>query len=117
MNSMGLFGEFSFQEKVKKPLTLIQMAEVRFGSDDELMHEIRLYLKSCRERRMLPTRVSWEIQLDILQKLPDAQRVESVHNSIVKGYRQIAFINDNKVTNNISNERIKNTEVIVKEGF
>ena len=44
---MGLFGEFSFQEKVKKPLTLIQMAEVRFGSDDELMREIRLYLKSC----------------------------------------------------------------------
>ena len=117
VRNMGLFGEFSFQEKVKKPLTLIQMAEVRFGSDDELMREIRLYLKSCRERRMLPTRVSWEIQLDILQKLPDAQRVESVHNSIVKGYRQIAFINDNKVTNNISNERIKNTEVIVKEGF
>lgn len=31
--------------------------------------------------------------------------------------RQIAFVNDNKMTNNISNERIKNTEVIVKEGF
>ena len=60
VRNMGLFGEFSFQEKVKKPLTLIQMAEVRFGSDDELMHEIRLYLKSCRERRMLPTRVSWK---------------------------------------------------------
>lgn len=116
---MGLFGKFSFQEKSSdnKPLTLIEMAEVRFGSDYELMQEIRLYLKSCREKRMLPSRVSWEIQLDILQKLPDAERVESVHNSIVKGYRQIAFVNDNKTTNNISNERIKNTEVIVKEGF
>ena len=36
---MGLGGEFSFEEKVKKPLTLVEMAEVRFGSDDELMRE------------------------------------------------------------------------------
>lgn len=116
---MGLFGKFSFQEKSSdnKPLTLIEMAEVRFGSDYELMQEIRLYLKSCREKRMLPSRVSWEIQLDILQRLPDVQRVESVHNSVVKGYRQIAFIDNSKVENNISNERIRNTEVIVKEGF
>lgn len=114
---MGLFGTFSFQEKKKeKPLTLIQMAESMFGSDTELMHEIQLFLKSCRERQMLPSRIAWQMQLDILQSIPEPRQVEVVHNSVIKGYRQMAYA-DSTTNEKVTNERLRKNEVIVKEGF
>lgn len=115
---MGLFGTFSFQEKKKeKPITLVQMAEQIFGSDKELMDEIHLFLSSCRERHLLPSRTAWQMQLDILQSVPEAQQAEMVHNSVIKGYRQMAYANEVTDNNEVTNKRIRKNEVIVKEGF
>ena len=108
---MGLFGEFSTNRpKKNKNPTLFEMAKERFD-DIELLEEINLFLKSCREKRLMPSRISWEMQLEILEQIAEDKRVEKVHNSILKGYRQIAYADNTKEVKKVS---VGN---IIKEGF
>ena len=78
------------KQQKHKP-SLLEMAEKEFLGDDVLIEEIKKYLLSRRASRNYPTRVSWEMQLKLLKKIPEQQRVQSVRRSTLNGYRQIAF--------------------------
>lgn len=111
---MGLFGNFSFNEPPKKEPTLIQMAKNLFGTDTKLMLEIENYLASRRQQHNMPTKISWKMQLEILQEIPEQDRANEVRNCTIKGYRQIAYKKD-KVQQNVS--RAKKEIHIVNQGF
>lgn len=93
---MGLFGDFTITETRKrvKP-TLIDMAVSRFSDDRQLIEEIKLYLRSRKEQRNMPSKVSWEMQLTLLEKVPMQKRANQVHTATIRGWRQIAY-EDNK---------------------
>ena len=78
-------------KKVKSKESLFEMAEKRFFGDKELLSEIDKYLKSRKAQKNYPTRVSWEMQLKLLKKIPEQQRAQSVRRSTLNGYRQIAY--------------------------
>ena len=117
---MGLFGNYSFNEKPKKEPNLLQMAELMFGKDNVLMGEIKNYLASRRQQHNLPTRISWKMQLEILQDIPENERANQVRNCTIKGYRQMAYKNNKNNKNNISTQneyRTKKEIHIVNQGF
>lgn len=78
-------------EKPKSKESLFEMAEKKFFGEEELLSEINKYLKSRKAQKNYPTRVSWEMQLELLKKLPKQFRASSVRRSTLNGYRQIAF--------------------------
>lgn len=78
-------------KKAKSKESLFEMAEKKFFGDKELLSEIDKYLKSRKAQKNYPTRVSWDMQLELLKKLPKQFRVNSVRRSTLNGYRQIAF--------------------------
>lgn len=78
-------------KKTNSKESLLEMAEKEFLGDDALIEEIKKYLLSRRASRNYPTRVSWEMQLKLLKKIPEQQRVQSVRRSTLNGYRQIAY--------------------------
>lgn len=78
-------------KKAKSKESLFEMAEKKFFGDKELLSEIDKYLKSRKAQKNYPTRVSWEMQLELLKKLPKQFRASSVRRSTLNGYRQIAF--------------------------
>ena len=78
------------------------MAEKKFFGEEELLSEIDNYLKSKKKKKNYPTRVSWEMQLELLKKLPKQFRASSVRRSTLNGYRQIAF-DTNSYTSNTYN--------------
>ena len=78
-------------KKTKAKETLFEMAEKKFFGDKDLLSEIDKYLKSRKAQKNYPTRVSWEMQLELLKKLPKQFRASSVRRSTLNGYRQIAF--------------------------
>ena len=78
-------------KKTKSKESLFEMAEKKFFGDKELLSEIDKYLKSRKAQKNYPTRVSWEMQLELLKKLPKQFRASSVRRSTLNGYRQIAF--------------------------
>ena len=78
-------------KKTKSKESLFEMAEKKFFGDKELLSEINKYLKSRKSQKNYPTRVSWEMQLELLKKLPKQFRASSVRRSTLNGYRQIAF--------------------------
>ena len=78
-------------KKVKSKESLFEMAEKKFFGEEELLTEIAKYLKSRKAQKNYPTRVSWEMQLELLKKLPKQFRASSVRRSTLNGYRQIAF--------------------------
>ena len=78
------------------------MAEKKFFGEEELLSEIDKYLKSSKAQKNYPTRVSWEMQLELLKKLPKQFRASSVRRSTLNGYRQIAF-DTNSYTSNTYN--------------
>ena len=81
----------SDNKKAKSKESLFEMAEKKFFGDKELLTEIDKYLKSRKAQKNYPTRVSWEMQLELLKKLPKQFRASSVRRSTLNGYRQIAF--------------------------
>ena len=81
----------SDNKKTKSKESLFEMAEKKFFGDKELLTEIDKYLKSRKAQKNYPTRVSWEMQLELLKKLPKQFRASSVRRSTLNGYRQIAF--------------------------
>lgn len=90
-------------KKSKSKESLFEMAEKKFFGDDELLSEIDKYLKSRKAQKNYPTRVSWEMQLELLKKLPKQFRVGSVRRSTLNGYRQIAFDTTSSYTSNTYN--------------
>lgn len=93
----------SDNKKVKSKESLFEMAEKKFFGDKELLSEIDKYLKSRKAQKNYPTRVSWEMQLELLKKLPKQFRVNSVRRSTLNGYRQIAFDTTSSYTSNTYN--------------
>lgn len=90
-------------KKSKSKESLFEMAEKKFFGDKELLSEIDKYLKSRKAQKNYPTRVSWEMQLELLKKLPKQFRVNSVRRSTLNGYRQIAFDTTSSYTSNTYN--------------
>lgn len=92
----------------KKPKeTLLDLARLKFSGDTALIDEIANYLKSRRQQRNYPSRVSWIAQLELLEKVPPSKRARQVHISTLRGYRQIAFVEEASVKaskNNICEE-------------
>lgn len=93
----------SDNKKAKSKESLFEMAEKKFFGDKELLTEIDKYLKSRKAQRNYPTRVSWEMQLELLKKLPKQFRASSVRRSTLNGYRQIAFDTNSSYTSNTYN--------------
>ena len=90
-------------KKTKSKESLFEMAEKKFFGDKELLSEINKYLKSRKSQKNYPTRVSWEMQLELLKKLPKQFRASSVRRSTLNGYRQIAFDTTSSYTSNTYN--------------
>lgn len=90
-------------KKTKSKESLFEMAEKKFFGDKELLSEIDKYLKSRKAQKNYPTRVSWEMQLELLKKLPKQFRASSVRRSTLNGYRQIAFDTTSSYTTNTYN--------------
>lgn len=90
-------------KKVKSKESLFEMAEKKFFGEEELLTEIDKYLKSRKAQKNYPTRVSWEMQLELLKKLPKQFRASSVRRSTLNGYRQIAFDTTSSYTTNAYN--------------
>ena len=90
-------------KKTKSKESLFEMAEKKFFGDKELLSEIDKYLKSRKAQKNYPTRVSWEMQLELLKKLPKQFRASSVRRSTLNGYRQIAFDTTYSYTSNTYN--------------
>lgn len=93
----------SDNKKTKSKESLFEMAEKKFFGDKELLTEIDKYLKSRKAQKNYPTRVSWEMQLELLKKLPKQFRASSVRRSTLNGYRQIAFDTTSSYTSNTYN--------------
>lgn len=81
----------SSNEKKKKEPTLIELAEERFGKDRNLIMHLKTFLSSCAQKRQLPTRLAWSMQLQLLEKFPEEERAKQVTTSIMRGYRAIAY--------------------------
>ena len=90
-------------KKQKSKESLFEMAEKKFFGEEELLSEINKYLKSRKAQKNYPTRVSWEMQLELLKKLPKQFRASSVRRSTLNGYRQIAFDTTSSYTSNTYN--------------
>ena len=90
-------------KKTKSKESLFEIAEKKFFGDKELLSEIDKYLKSRKAQKNYPTRVSWEMQLELLKKLPKQFRANSVRRSTLNGYRQIAFDTTSSYTSNTYN--------------
>ena len=90
-------------KKTKSKESLFEMAEKKFFGEEELLSEINKYLKSRKAQKNYPTRVSWEMQLELLKKLPKQFRASSVRRSTLNGYRQIAFDTTSSYTSNTYN--------------
>lgn len=90
-------------KKTKSKESLFEMAEKKFFGEEELLSEIDKYLKSRKAQKNYPTRVSWEMQLELLKNLPKQFRVNSVRRSTLNGYRQIAFDTTSSYTSNTYN--------------
>ena len=90
-------------KKSKSKESLFEMAEKKFFGEEELLSEIDKYLKSRKAQKNYPTRVSWEMQLELLKKLPKQFRASSVRRSTLNGYRQIAFDTTSSYTSNTYN--------------
>lgn len=86
---MGLFGNFETINK-KPKLSIYDMAESYFD-DEDLLGMLKKYLMSRKEQRNLPSKISWETQLQWLLKVPVDKRVNQVETAIVRGWRQVAF--------------------------
>lgn len=106
---MALF-DIPKTEKPKKDLTMLQIAESKFGDDLSLMEEIRKFLKVCRQKRFFPTKTSFIEQCEILEKLPKQERIKAVHRSVVNGYRQMAY-NNKKEESNLTRKKADSSKI------
>ena len=109
---MALFGDIKPKES-KKREKLIDISKRILGTEDkELLTELTLYLKSRKQQHNLPSKVSWEMQMNLLRNYPQSKRVSSVHIATLRGYRQVAYV-DKQPSRNTGSSSYK----IVNEGF
>ena len=109
---MALFGDIK-QKEPKKHEKLIDISKRILGTEDkELLTELTLYLKSRKQQHNLPSKVSWEMQMNLLKNYPQSKRVSSVHIATLRGYRQVAYA-DKQPSRNTGSNNYK----IVNEGF
>lgn len=87
---MGLFDIEIEEQPKKKPKKLIDTAKEYF-SDKELLHELQMYLESRRQSHNYPSRISWEMQLKLLQEIPQTQQIQKVRKATLCGYRSIVY--------------------------
>ena len=115
---MALFSiDNEVTQKQSKKLSLIDMAKAKFNDDTSLIDEISKYLQFRRQSRNYPTRISWDMQLSLLEKVPRNERVNCVHRSTVCGYRSIVFENNVNVSNSVTRTHINDSTNIVNKGF
>lgn len=109
---MALFGDIKPKEP-KKREKLIDISKRILGTEDkEVLTELTLYLKSRKQQHNLPSKVSWEMQMNLLKNYPQSKRVSSVHTATLRGYRQVAYA-DKHPSRNTGSSSYK----IVNEGF
>lgn len=109
---MALF-ETAQPPQQKKREKLIDISKRVIGADNkELLKELELYLKSRRQLHCYPSKVSWEMQMNLLKEYPDDAMIESVHNATLRGYRQVVFADKKQP----SRGRVGQHD-IVSEGF
>ena len=100
------------QEKPKKDLTLLEIAESKFGDDKALMKEIQEFLRVCRQKRFYPTKISWIAQCELLEKIPKVERVQMVHRSVMCGYRQMAYEqNNNRPQESVTRKKVDKNKI------
>ena len=100
------------QEKINDKLTLLEIAESKFGDDKSLMKEIKEFLRVCRQKRFYPTKISWLAQCELLEKVPKVERVQMVHRSVMCGYRQMAYErNENKPQETVSRKKVDKNKI------
>lgn len=106
---------FDSNEKKRKEPTLIELAEEKFGKDRNLILHLQTFLNSCTQKRQLPTRLAWSMQLQLLEKFPEEERAAQVVASIRNGYRAIAYEGNLKKytrTDKISHEKEDEKNII-----
>ena len=100
---MGLFSipkkPNNSSNKQKESLT--EMVDKVFD-DMNLRNELRTYLKSRREVKNVPSKKSWKVQLELLEKVPEQNRIAQVHNATIRGWRAVAFSNTYSKSSNKS---------------
>ena len=100
------------KEKPKDKLTLLEIAEEKFGDDIALMKEIEDFLKVCRQKRFYPTKISWIAQCELLEKIPKIDRVQMVHRSVMCGYRQMAYEqNNNRPQESVTRKKVDKNKI------
>lgn len=110
---MALFGDIKPKEP-KKREKLIDISKRILGTEDkELLTELTLYLRSRKQQHNLPSKVSWEMQMNLLKNYPQSKRVSSVHTATLRGYRQVAYADKTQPSRNTGSNSYK----IVAEGF
>ena len=102
-------GLFSINKpKAKKKESLTDIIDKTF-EDVGLRNGLRDYLKTRRAHRNVPSIESWKVQLKLLQKVPECNRIKQVHNAIDRGWRAVAF------ENSYSSNKTYNSEVTRKK--
>lgn len=116
---MALFGDLSLVKpkpmRIQKPKTekpkkvgLREMAAERFGKDKKLLLQLNVFLDMCREKHLFPSKISWNMQLNVLEKFPEEARIEQVVRSITYGYRSIAYEENLKKYATVRKEKEEN---------
>lgn len=105
---MCLFGDFS-DEKPKKSLTLIEMVELSFGDDKDVVKALLDYLASRKQQHNMPSKIAWEKQLEMLKQVQPQDRATMINNSTMKGYRQIVYLDSYKPSSSTGVSRVKTT--------
>lgn len=91
----SLFGDFSIERP--KRISIYKLANCYF-SDKELLDALSKYLASRKQQCNLPSKIAWEAQLKLLEKMPEGRRLAQVQNAILRGWRSIAFVEDKQET-------------------
>lgn len=107
---MNLFDIDIKEKPIKKKVTLMDMVNERFRYEPDLVTALKEYLNHRRQLHNYPSKVSWEAQLDLLERIPKADRVAQVKLSTLRGYRQVAYEKD------VDNIKV-NKNKIVNQGF
>jgi len=109
---MALFGKEANIKKYYKVLSLYDMNQVAFPESLALQSALDEYLKNRKEQRNMPSKISWQKNLDLLKKLPtEEQMVLQVNKAILHGWRAVAF-EDMKIDNNVVKRSTKKSKEV-----
>lgn len=107
---MALFGKSANIKKYYKVLSLYDMNQVAFPESLALQSALGEYLQNRKEQRNMPSKTSWQKNLDLLKKLPtEEQMILQVNKAILHGWRAIAF-EDMKIDSNVVKRSTKKSK-------